>query len=137
MSEKELDALAAEAEKEDGAGDYIPGKEGAAKDPAAGPPEPPTSEVLKPLLMITFGLVASRKGEHWALNEMEAEEAAKAYGDVIDKYYPEAKGGPEVTAVIVTLALVGPRIGRDKMIAMEKAKAEAEKKGDGKESEGE
>ena len=128
----ELDQLAAEGATEDVAGEYIPGSDR---------PEPQkqeqqqhsTADVLAPVLQITFGLIASRRGQHWALNDGEAKEAAEAYGSVIDKYFPETTTGPELTAVIVTLAIVGPRLGQDKVVAARKAQAEqeAEKKEQG------
>lgn len=116
----ELEHLAAAADAEEPAeGEFIPGQE----------PEPEpeqqhsTAEVLAPLLQITFGIVASRRGPHWALSDGEAKEAGEAYGAVMDKYFPEVSMGPEVTAVMVTLAIVGPRVMQDKHEAMKRAAA--------------
>lgn len=132
MSEEqiELDKLAAEAEAEEvQGGEYIPGQGEQAEPEPAGPA---TGEIIAPILQITFGLIASRRGAHWALTDQEAIEAGNAYGAVMDKYFPDAPMGPEVTAVIVTLAIVGPRVGEDKRKA-----AAAEKEGgqSGEESE--
>ncbi len=121
----ELDQLAGEGAAEDVAGEYIPGSDGPGPEQQQGP-QHSTADVLAPVLQITFGLIASRRGQHWALSDGEAKEAAEAYGTVIDKYFPDVNTGPELTAVIVTLAIVGPRLGQDRVVAARKAKAERE-----------
>ncbi len=70
---------------------------------------------LSGMLVITFGILARQRGGHWALAAEEAAEAGNAYAAVINKYFPEAKGGAELTAVLVTVALVGPRVIQDQL----------------------
>ena len=116
----ELEALADQAEPEQ---EYIPKDE-----PAEGPQKPTeTAEIIAPILQITFGVVAARRGAHWALTNEEAVELGRAYGAVLDKYFPDAadKFGVELTAVMVTLAAFGPRIIEDKRKAAEEEAARA------------
>ena len=127
----ELEALgnaAAVDEAETVSGEWQPGEDMGAEPE---PPGPSTADVLGPMLQITFGLLAAKRGAHWALSDEEATEAGRAYGDVLDKYFPDVAVGCEVTAVMVTLAIVGPRAMEDKRQsamrdAAERASAEAE-----------
>lgn len=75
-------------------------------------PEIDTGEVIAQLLMPTFGLIALKAGAHWNLTPEEAQIAGNAYGEVVDKYFPDAgqSMGVEVTALIVTAGLVAPRL---------------------------
>jgi len=74
--------------------------------------EVPTAEIVAQLLGVTFGLIATKAGEHWALSEDEANVAGEAYGAVIDKYFPDAGQymGVEVTALLITGGLIMPRL---------------------------
>lgn len=133
MSEKEqvndilseLDAIEYQAEQaEQVEGEYIGGS---SSEPEK--PEVKTAEILAPLLKITFGIIASKKGGHWALGDQEAVELGNAYGDVMDKYFPEVAVGCELTAVMCTLVVVGPRVAEDKRQAAEQKKQEQVKPG--------
>jgi len=80
----------------------------------AAPPEPPaskeTADMCAMLLQVTFNrLVAPRQGEHWKLADEECTALGAAYGAVLDKYFPDLRFGVEVTAIIVTLTVFGPR----------------------------
>ena len=83
---------------------------------ASGIPEISTGELMTQFLSVGFGLVAVRAGEHWVLSTDEAEIAGNAYGDVLDKYFPDLSGmgGVEVTAVMVTGSLMIPRMMANK-----------------------
>ena len=116
---EQLEAGAAAEEAQDQEGEFIPG------ETQPEPEQSQTANVLAPMLQITFGLIAARRGKHWALSDGEADEAGKAYGAVIDKYLPDVAMGPEVTAVMITLAIVGPRLGEDKRQEAKKAAAES------------
>lgn len=132
----EIENLALEAESQDkqesGAGsEWQPGLE---------PEEPKvtginTGEMLGGLLMVTFNQVlAPRRGEHWALQAEEGLALGEAYGEVVDKYFPDFSGGCELTAIAVTLAVVGPRLMQDKAISPSETETETVE-GDGKEPE--
>ena len=84
-----------------------------------------SAEACKTFLLLSFELIASRKGAHWKMNEEEATEAGKAYGALLDKYYPDIELGPEAAAVTVTAMIFLPRIAADKALAAEQAKKEA------------
>lgn len=85
-----------------------------------------TAEACSTLLLITFELIAARKGAHWKMDEAEAREAGKAYGALLDKYYPDMQLGPEAAAVTVTAMIFLPRVAMDKALAEEKGRRDAE-----------
>lgn len=101
MDAAALDALANEA-----ATSTAPG------DPAAPPAEPdvPTAELVAMILGPAFAIVAP----NWNVRESEIDQLGKAYGAVLDKYFPDGLGnyGAELTAVFCTLAIVAPRRGK-------------------------
>lgn len=77
-----------------------------------------TGEMVADLLDITFnGLIAPRRGDHWKLSADESKALGHAYGAVFDKYLPNLQSGPEFAAVIVTVAVIGPKIAQDRAIA--------------------
>lgn len=90
-------------------------------------------------LAITFSLLERRRGDHWKLTAAESMEAGEAYADVIEKHFPGVGGGVEVTAILITAGLIGPRLLIDKMQATEaeeaQAAAEREERGSGTQSE--
>lgn len=107
-----LDALQAEAEQEEGRtaeGEYIPGE-----GEGQGGPEMSTAEVCAFAARATFAVIASRRGDHWEISQGEADQLGEAYGALMDKYFPEAQAGPELTAVVVTAMVVMPRAMQDK-----------------------
>lgn len=74
----------------------------------------PTGKICGDLLDVTFnGLIAPKRGEHWKLTREESLALGDAYGAVIDKYFPDISGGPEVVALMLTAAMIGPRIAVD------------------------
>lgn len=81
-------------------------------------------------LVVTFGLLAKQRGSHWAVDADTAQEVGTAYAIVIQKYFPAFSGGPEFAAVMITVALIAPRV------LMDKAAAAAQKEAlDGSQSE--
>jgi hypothetical protein len=118
-------AAAAGADEEPITGEWQPGPE----QQRASQPGPKTADVIAPLLIISFSLIAARKGAHWALSEPEATEAAAAYAEVLDKYAPDVAIGPEFTAIMVTAMLVAPRLGEDKRQEVKRRREQADKQG--------
>lgn len=129
--DQELERIAQQAEQAEQAaeGEYL----GGGPDPEPEQPKVKTADVLAPLLKITFGIVASKKGGHWNLADGEASELGQAYADVMDKYFPDMAVGCELTAIMCTLMVVGPRVAEDKRRADERrrqAQADQEQGGD-------
>lgn len=111
----ELEALAAEydqPEGEDGAGELME------------PEGPGTAELLQPL--IDFGCQIGCP--NWAVQKAEREALAGAYGDLIDKYYPEGVGqfGVELNALLMTAAIFGPRLASGRPARKVERQAEPE-----------
>lgn len=101
----EFDALGAEAATGAPAGPV----------PAA-PPEPPPPpedgyrELVQPVIFLGCKVLAPA----WNVSAEEAETLADAYAPLLAKYFPEGpdKWGPEIGAALVTVAILGPRLGR-------------------------
>ncbi len=93
------------------------------QDIAPGQPAPadndmPTGDLVGELLNLTVnGVVAPMRGSHWNMTEQECRSLGNAYGAVLDKYFPNLSMGAEVTALVVTVTVVGPRIAKDMEIA--------------------
>lgn len=67
-------------------------------------------------LSVGFGLVASRRGNHWALSDEEAEQFGGALGAVLDKYCPDIEGGPEYALIVAAGMVIAPRFLIDKRL---------------------
>jgi hypothetical protein len=91
---------------------------------AASAGDPALAGMIGGGLVVTFNLLAKMRGDHWALDADSANEAGEAYAAVILKYFPNIQSGPEITALLITAALIAPRIMVDKAIS---AQREAEK----------
>lgn len=80
---------------------------GAGSQPAA-EVMPETAEIVQQLLSMGFGVLAPG----WGVTEPEIEQLAKAYGPLIDKYFPDGLGdhGLEINAILITSAVILPRI---------------------------
>ena len=87
--------------------------DGADVPPGPAPAALSTVDVLAPLVGAAFRIVAPA----WNVTDAEARELASAWAPVLDKYFP---GGlllsVEFNAVIVTLALVGPKWGKPRTL---------------------
>ncbi|WP_430414448.1 hypothetical protein [Marinobacter adhaerens] len=121
----EIDAIAAEAgaeEAPESAGDLMEQHEG-----------PTTAETIQPIIDLACGVVAP----NWQIQKAERQALAGAYGDLIDKYFPEGIGawGIELNAALITAAILGPRVTSG-IPAREKPKREEkpEPTGEGKEA---
>lgn len=82
-------------------------------------------EQLVPALEATFGAAATKRGDHWELDEDEAEQLAKGWTPVINHYAPHVfQQYTEVgAALIVTYTVLGPRLAEDKRLAEQAEKA--------------
>tara|TARA_R110002073_G_scaffold2938_5_gene19531 strand:- start:102051 stop:102470 length:420 start_codon:yes stop_codon:yes gene_type:complete len=112
-------------------GEYIPKGEGskAGRDQAdVGGAE------MSALLMMLFGLMGAIRGPHWALVQGEADNLGMALDDCIRHYFPDFELGPAGALVLVSGAVMVPRVMVDVAMAKqaEEAKKEKEKTGDGK-----
>ncbi len=67
---------------------------------------PPTSEILAQLLQPAAMILAP----NWNLQAQEIGALADAWAPVIDKYFPDMNLGVEMSAALVTLAIIGPRL---------------------------
>lgn len=103
-----LDSLAAEAARLDQEGIQAFG--GPEPAPEAAPaPEVTTAEVLRPLMRAGFDILAPK----WKVSDEESSQLATAYAAVLDKYFPDGvmgRWGAEFNAIILTVAIVGPRL---------------------------
>lgn len=80
-----------------------------AAPPAEQQPRIPTAALIAPLVALFCNVVAPA----WAINDAEQKTLADAYAAVVDKYFPDGVPmGPEVGALMVTAAVIMPRIGR-------------------------
>jgi len=110
-----VEARAASAADDDAAleGEYQPSGE----SEQAGQGDPSSEEVVTTLAVVTFRLIATRRGEHWQLSADEAQQIGQAGGAVLDKWAPDMTVGPEATlAVTLGVVLVG-RVQQDKAVA--------------------
>jgi hypothetical protein len=77
---------------------------------------------------IAMSFVASRKGEHWRLNQDEAAELSTASQSVCDEYMPDFEMSPTWLLVGVVGAIAAPRLIIDaKINAKEQAQQEQAK----------
>lgn len=81
---------------------------------------PETCEFIAPIIGGFFGIVTP----NWNISDAEVNELSKAYGAVIDKYYPDITPGCEVTAILCTIMVVAPRIGTPRVKLQPGKKAE-------------
>jgi len=115
----------------DGAGlAALAGAAGAADAAAAPPPpdgeaEPPkisTDQLVKSVLQPLFGIMLPG----WRVTEEEIDALSGAYGLVLDKYFPDGIDfGPELSAVVISLAVFGPRIQAMRMQDKKRREEEA------------
>lgn len=71
-------------------------------------PEVPTWELLRPIIDLGCDLLAP----NWSVKDAERTHLCKAYGDVVDKYFPGGLSafGCELNALLITAAIIGPRV---------------------------
>ena len=107
----ELDALASEVQAEQ------PIEQQPAAEEAA--PQISTAEIIKPVLQLGFGIAAPA----WKMSDAEIDALANAYGPLLDKYFPDGilnRFGVEITAIAVTVAVIGPRVNQPRKVEPEK-----------------
>jgi hypothetical protein len=104
-SAADLTSLESEAAALDGAGaSFAPAESG--KDSATAAPQVSSAEIMRPLLRATFDILAP----NWKIDDQESAALAEAYAAVLDKYFPDGfPWGVEVNALLLTVAIIGPR----------------------------
>lgn len=124
----ELESLANNAtEDESLSGDWQPGEESQAKSMSS-------ADIIAPLLLTTFTMLSKIRGQHWAISEEIASEAAREYGNCLDHYFPDFQGAPWVGAVMVSGMLFGPPLMAEAEI--KRYREQAEKQNTAKETGG-
>lgn len=107
-----------------GEGEFIPGNDG---------PNPQAEEMqlggeeLAFIFEIGFGVVATRRGDHWKIKPDEAQQLGTATDKVLQKYLPNMQTGPEVALCLTAGMVFLPRLMMDQQIA---AQAETPSDGD-------
>jgi len=83
-------------------------------------------EQLKPALTATFNMKAKQRGEHWKLDDDEAEQLAEGWCPVINHYAPHfMREYTELgAAVIISYTVLGPRLAKDAELKKRAEKAD-------------
>lgn len=110
QQQKELDDL----EKEAKTGDFIHKAEPIGQDDSK--PRVEVGEMLAGVVMVAFNIISARRGEHWRLQEVEAQELGGALGDVVNEYFPEVSLGSLPVLGGVAAMIIVPRIMADQKI---------------------
>lgn len=87
-------------------------------------PAVPLHQALAQFLDITFNGLLKPRGDYWAMSPGELGALSKAYANVILKYWPDFDLGVELTCIVVTVTVMGPRLAAHQ--AARAAAAEAE-----------
>ncbi|MDP3859010.1 MAG: hypothetical protein Q8Q73_14755 [Stagnimonas sp.] len=77
------------------------------------PPPPPEGEVSTGQLVgMILGPGFAILAPNWKVTDAEIDQLGKLYGALLDKYVPDLKTayGLEISAVLVTAAVIGPRL---------------------------
>jgi len=86
-----------------------------------GPDEVPDidAEQLKPAIDATFNMLAVSRGEHWKLDDDEAEQLADGWTPVMNHYAPIIlkENALIVTAAITSYGVLAPRLAKDRELA--------------------
>lgn len=80
-----------------------------------------TAELCGGAWSMVMGLIASRAGDHWALSEAEAQELGNTTGAMLDKYFPNFEGGPEMMFLGAMGVVFLPRYMQHQHIEKQKA----------------
>lgn len=93
---------------------------------------PSTAEVLQPVIDLVCAIAAP----NWEIKAGERQAMAESYGELVDKYFPDGMGawGVELNALLVTTAIIGPRVASGKPRVKEEPRQP--QAGDLKQSEG-
>ncbi|MBL1277456.1 MAG: hypothetical protein COB30_015350 [Ectothiorhodospiraceae bacterium] len=93
-----------------------PGIPGSEPEPVPEPPAIPTKDLINPLVSLVCGSLAPA----WEITEGEQSQLAEAYAAVVDKYFPDGLPmGPEIGALMITAAIVLPRLGKPMQVEPE------------------
>lgn len=78
------------------------------------PSAPPTSEMIYPIVSLVTAIAAP----NWQIQDAENKALSEAYGDLLDKYFPDVGNsfGVELNALLLTAAIVAPRLGQPRKI---------------------
>lgn len=81
--------------------------------------------LIEHFLNVVFGIVAARKGDHWALDAKEAKDLSLAAARVAAKYEPDwlKKYREEIALGSIALVTLVPRWTKDKEIAKQRARS--------------
>lgn len=103
---EEMAAVAAEIEGEENAA-FEEVRQVEIQETAAAAIE--TVELLQAVIKPTADILAP----NWKITDEESAALAGAYGPLLDKYFPDvaSDAGPEITAALVTVAILGSRAG--------------------------
>jgi len=105
--EKELAAMA---------NDFEPEKEPIASESGIESAGIDSGQMCATCFSVVFGILAGRRGDHWALSPEESEQLGTATGAVLDKYCPDIEGGPEYALIVAAGMVVLPRVMMDKQL---------------------
>ena len=81
-------------------------------------------DLVMPLVALGCNLLAPA----WDIQAEEVDALSSAYGDLLDKYFPDGAGafGVELSALLVTGAIIAPRLGKPRKDLTEQEKAAAQ-----------
>lgn len=123
LAELEGELMQAETETE-------PESEGPqGQDPDKYPYDPMLAQMCSTVGGVGFGIVASRRGPHWALKQEEANDLGVAAAQALAYYLPATDFGPGMKLFFVLSGITGMRVMTD---VMNKNKPEEEGGDDGK-----
>ncbi len=77
--------------------------------------EQPEAQITgKELVAPVVALACTMLAPAWNIQNEEVDALSSAYGDLLDKYFPEGAGafGVELSALLVTGAIIMPRLGK-------------------------
>ena len=96
-------------------GDDEPEPEGVDEVPELDP------EQLKPAIDATFKMIAVNRGQHWTLDDDEAEQLAEGWTPVMNHYAPVLlkENALLVTAAITSYGVLAPRLAKDRELAQQ------------------
>lgn len=113
LDEAELNALHAEADSfEPDNSDGMGGTMNLDDEPKAQGVDKPTGEIILPIISVMSAVAAP----NWEISDEENTVLADAFGDLLDKYFPDAPSylGVEITALLAVGMVVAPRIAEGK-----------------------
>lgn len=130
MSEDEKGGRAIPPELQERANQIDEGLEGVVElgqQQPEGPREYPYSEAAAGMIGMvaagTFGVVAKKRGKHWALSAGEANEIGKCTAQAIQHYFPNFDFGPGMAMFFAVAGPVAVRAAQDAKIAAESKRA--------------